>query len=292
MSTLNSRLWTAKRAFAFKERSVLPGFRWTLGCTLLYLSLLVLIPLSLLFFRTAGLGWTDFWALLTVPRVMASFRLSFAASGLGAMLNALFGFIVAWALVRYTFPGKRLIDAIVDLPFALPTAVSGIALTTIYSREGWIGRILEPMGIHAAYTPLGVTLALTFVGLPFVVRAVQPALEDLDPEMEEAAATLGADRWQTFRRLILPAVMPAVLTGFALSFARALGEYGSVVFISGNMPMRTEIVPLLIVSKLEQYDYTGAAAVAVVMLLTSFTILLLINFLQWRGSRHRQREGI
>ncbi|UCC74597.1 MAG: sulfate ABC transporter permease subunit CysT [Gemmatimonadota bacterium] len=286
------RARTLNRAFALKRHSVLPGFGWTLGCTLLYLCLLVLIPLSLLFFRTAGLGWSDFWSAVTAPRVAASFKLSFAASGLGAALNAVFGFIVAWTLVRYSFPGKRLIDATVDLPFALPTAVSGIALTTVYSRTGWIGQLLEPLGIQAAFTPVGVTVALTFVGLPFVVRAVQPALQDLDPEAEEAAATLGAGRWQTFYRVILPTVMPALLTGFALAFARALGEYGSVVFISGNMPMRTEIVPLLIVSELEQYDYQGAAAIAVVMLVASFVILLLINLLQWWGARHQRREGV
>lgn len=278
-------------ALTLKRASVLPGFGWTLGFTILYLSLIVLIPLSLLLFRTAGMGWDDFRAAVGAPRVLAAYRLSFTASAVGATLNAVFGFVVAWSLVRYSFPGKRLVDAMVDLPFALPTAVSGIALTAIYSRTGWIGRLLDPIGIQAAFAPLGVMIALTFVGLPFVVRAVQPALQDLDPELEEAAATLGADRWQTFRRVILPAVTPALLTGFALAFARALGEYGSVVFISGNMPMRTEIVPLLIVTKLEQYDYQGAAAIAVVMLAASFLILLSINLLQWWGRRHQTTES-
>jgi len=272
---------------SIKQPSVLPGFGLTLGFTLLYLSVIVLIPLAALFLKSAGMGWSSFWATVTSPRVLAAYKLSFGAAAIGALINAVFGFVVAWSLVRYSFPGKRIVDAMVDLPFALPTAVSGIALTTLYSRNGWIGQYLEPLGIQAAFSPLGVTIALTFIGLPFVVRTLQPALEDLDPDMEEAAASLGASRWRTLRRVILPAVLPSLLTGFALAFARALGEYGSVVFISGNMPMRTEIAPLLIVAKLEQYDYAGATAIAVVMLLISFAILLAINVIQWMASRHR-----
>jgi sulfate transport system permease protein len=277
--------------FNFKQASVIPGFGLTLGYTVFYLSLIVLLPISALFLKTATLGWGEFWAIVSDPRVVASYRLTFGASLVGALINAFFGFIVAWTLVRYTFPGKKIIDALVDLPFALPTAVSGIALTAIYAPTGWVGRYLEPLGIKAAYTPLGVTIALTFIGLPFVVRTLQPALEELDPATEEAARSLGASRMQTFLRVILPAVFPALLTGFALSFARALGEYGSVVFISGNMPMFTEITPLLIIAKLEQYDYAGATAIATVMLLASFAILLVINFLQWYSS-HRYRTGV
>ena len=277
--------------FNFKQASVIPGFGLTLGYTVFYLSLIVLLPISALFLKTATLGWGEFWAIVSNPRVVASYRLTFGASLVGALINAFFGFIVAWTLVRYSFPGKKIIDALVDLPFALPTAVSGIALTAIYSSNGWVGRYLEPLGIKAAYTPLGVTIALTFIGLPFVVRTLQPALEELDPATEEAARSLGASRAQTFLRVILPAVFPALLTGFALSFARALGEYGSVVFISGNMPMFTEITPLLIIAKLEQYDYAGATAIATVMLLASFAILLVINFLQWYSS-HRYRTGV
>ena len=272
----------------FKHHSVLPGFGLTLGYSLLYLSLIVLIPLSALIFRSATMGWGRFWETVTNERVLASYRLTFGTSLVGALVNVLFGFIVAWVLVRYRFPGRKLIDALVDLPFALPTAVSGIALTAIYAKNGWIGQFLEPIGIKAAFSPLGITIALTFIGLPFVVRTLQPALEELDGESEEAAASLGANRWQTFWRVILPTVLPALLTGFALSFARALGEYGSVVFISGNMPMKTEITSLLIITKLEQYDYAGATAIAVVMLGASFTILLGINLLQWwagSGSR-------
>jgi sulfate transport system permease protein len=272
-----------------KRRSVLPGFRLTLGYTLVYLSLIVLIPLSSLFLRTATMGWSEFWKIVLDPRVVASYKLTFGTSLLAAMVNAIFGFIVAWTLVRYHFPGKKLIDALVDLPFALPTAVSGIALTAIYAKNGWIGSWLEMVGIKAVYSPLGILIALTFIGLPFVVRTLQPALEELDAETEEAAASLGATRLQTFLRVILPAVMPALLTGFSLSFARALGEYGSVVFISGNMPMKTEITSLLIVSKLEQFNYAGATAIAVVMLLASFTIMLFVNGLQWYASRHQVR---
>lgn len=276
--------------FRFKEPSVIPGFGLTFGYTIFYLSLIVLVPLSALFFKTAHLGWAEFWRIVSDPRVVASYRLTFGASLVGALINALFGFAVAWTLVRYSFPGKKIIDAMVDLPFALPTAVSGIALTAIYAPNGWIGRYLEPLGIKAAFTPLGVTIALTFIGLPFVVRTLQPALEDLDSAVEEAAASLGANRVQTFVKIILPAVLPALLTGFALSFARALGEYGSVVFISGNMPMQTEITALLIITKLEQFDYPGATAIASVMLVASFAILLFINLLQWWSS-HRYRAG-
>lgn len=272
----------------FKQYSVLPGFSLTFGYTIFYLSLIVLVPLSALFLKTTALGWNQFWQIVTDPRVVASYRLTFGASLIGALINAVFGFVVAWTLVRYSFPGKKIIDALVDLPFALPTAVSGIALTAIYAPTGWIGRHLEPLGIKAAFSPLGVTIALTFIGLPFVVRTLQPALEDLDAAVEEAAMSLGASRLQTFTRIILPTVLPALLTGFALSFARALGEYGSVVFISGNMPMRTEITALLIIAKLEQYDYAGATAIAVVMLVASFAILLSINLLQWWSSRHHR----
>ena len=273
-------------ATVLKRQSILPGFGLAMGFTLLYLSLIVLIPLSAAFFKTATLGWEGFWRTVTEPRVLASYRLTFGASLIGAAINALFGLLVAWVLVRYRFPGKRLIDALVDLPFALPTAVAGIALTTVYSSGGWFGRPLEALGVNAAYSPLGVVIALTFIGLPFVVRTVQPVLEDLEKEVEEAAASLGASRWQTFSRIIFPVVLPALLTGFALAFARAVGEYGSVIFISGNMPMRTEITPLLIVTKLEQYDYAGATAIAVVMLVVSFVMLLVINALQWWSGRH------
>ena len=275
----------------WKRRSVLPGFGLTMGYSLLYLSLIVLIPLSALFWRTLSMPWERFWETVTEPRVLASYRLTFGASLIGAGLNAVFGFIVAWTLVRYRFPGRKLLDALVDLPFALPTAVSGIALTAIFAKTGWLARYLEPWGIQAAFSPLGVTIALTFIGLPFVVRTLQPALEELDGEAEEAAASLGASRGQTFWRVIVPMVLPALLTGFALSFARALGEYGSVVFISGNMPMKTEITSLLIITKLEQYDYAGATAIAVVMLLTSFVILLAINLVQWWAARGYQ-EGV
>ena len=274
-----------------KQYSVLPGFGLTLGYTLTYLSLIVLLPLSALFIRCFSASPSELWQILTEPRVLASYRLTFGTSLLAATINLVFGFVVAWSLVRYRFPGRRLIDAMVDVPFALPTAVSGIALTALYSKNGWIGGLLEPIGIRVAFTPLGITLALTFIGLPFVVRTLQPALEDLDGETEEAAASLGATRWQTFWRVILPTVLPALLTGFALSFARALGEYGSVVFISGNMPMKTEIASLLIVTKLEQYDVTGASAIAVVMLLMSFLILFSINGLQWWVSRSQRKAG-
>ena len=268
-----------------RSQSVLPGFGVSLGITCTYLSLMVLLPLATVFARSAELTGDQFWNTVTDPRVVASYRVTLSASFVAAALNTVFGLLVAWVLVRYRFPGRRLVDAMVDLPFALPTAVAGIALTTLYAPNGWVGSYLEPFGIQVAYTWLGITVALMFIGLPFVVRTVQPVLDDLEVEVEEAAASLGAQRWQTFARVILPSVGPALLTGFALAFARAIGEYGSVVFISGNMPMKTEIVPLLIITKLEQYDYAGATAVALVMLLLSFTLLLIINLLQWAARR-------
>jgi sulfate transport system permease protein len=271
---------------ANKKTSVLPGFKLTLGYTLLYLGLIVLIPLAGTFWKTSALTWDQFWHIVTAPRVMASYRLSFGASFLAAFINLFFGLLVAWVLVRYQFWGKRFVDALVDLPFALPTAVAGIALTAVYAPHGWIGQWLQPLGIQVAFTRLGVFVALTFIGLPFIVRTVQPVLEDLDPEIEEAAASLGANRWQAFWRVTLPMLRPALLTGFTLAFARALGEYGSVVFISGNMPMKTEITPLLIITKLEEFDYPGATAIAVMMLVASFVLLLTINFIQWWGYRH------
>ena len=265
---------------------VLPGFRLTLGYTLAYLSMLVLIPLAAVFLKTAELSFAEFRDVVTAPRVVASYKLSFGMSLLAAAINAVFGLMLAWALVRYSFPGKKLIDALVDLPFALPTAVAGIALTALYAKNGWIGQLLEPLGIQVAFKPLGVLVALVFIGLPFVVRTVQPILEDLDTELEEAATSLGAQRWQAFRHVILPIVFPALLTGFALAFARAVGEYGSVIFIAGNFPMVSEITPLMIITKLEQYDYTGATAIATVMLILSFTLLLIINGLQaWTAKR-------
>ena len=269
---------------------VLPGFGLTLGYTMVYLSLIVLIPLSAVFIRSLGLGWGHFWDVVTAPRVLASLRLSFGASLTAALINVIFGLIVAWVLVRYSFPFKRLVDAMVDLPFALPTAVAGIALTALYAPNGWLGIWLKSFGISVAFTPLGIVVALTFIGLPFVVRTLQPVLEDLDREVEQAAATLGASALQAFARVILPALWPALLTGFALAFARAVGEYGSVIFIAGNMPMKSEIAPLLIVTKLEQYDYAGATAIAVVMLVLSFALMFGINALQhWALSRHGGR---
>jgi sulfate transport system permease protein len=273
----------------WRRPSVLPGFGLALGYAMLYLSLIVLIPLSATFFKSATLGWDAFWATVSAPRVLAALKLSFGASLAGALINAVFGLLVAWVLVRYRFPGRRVVDALVDLPFALPTAVAGIALTAVYAGNGWLGQYLEPLGIKVAFTPLGVIIALTFIGLPFVVRTVQPVLEDLEPELEEAAATLGANRLQTFQHVILPAIGPALLTGFTLAFARAVGEYGSVIFIAGNMPMISEIAPLLIIIKLEQYDYAGATSVAVAMLVISFILLLLINLLQWWSRRHMGR---
>ena len=270
-----------------RRRTVLPGFDLALGMTLLYLSLIVLIPLSAAFLGTTELTWAQFVDVVTSPRVVASYQLTFGSSVLAASVNAFFGLLVAWVLVRYPFPGRRIVDALVDLPFALPTAVAGITLTGLYSANGWIGQYLEPLGLKVAFTPIGVFVAMTFIGLPFVVRTVQPVLEDLASELEEASATLGASRWQTFTRVILPILTPALLTGFALAFARALGEYGSIIFIAGNMPMISEITPLLIITKLEQYDYAGATAIAVVMLVMSFILLLAINALQaW--SRKRQ----
>jgi len=274
----------------FKQSSVLPGFGLTLGLAILYLCLIVLIPLSGLFLKTATITWGRFWEVVLNPRALASYRLTFGAALFGAGVNAIFGFAVAWSLVRYRFPGRRILDAAVDLPFALPTAVSGIALTALYAPNGWIGRLLAPYGIKTAFSPLGVAVAMTFIGLPFVVRTLQPAIEDLDAGMEEAASTLGASRFQTFRQVIFPFILPAAITGFAMAFARALGEYGSVIFISGNMPMRTEISSLLIVTKLEQYDYAGATAIAVVILMASFALLLAINLTQWWFSRRLGRS--
>ncbi len=272
--------------FRRSSRSVLPGFGLTLGFTLLYLSLIVLIPISAAFIRTSGMTWSGFVEAVTAPRVMASYKISFGASFAAAFINAVFGLVVAWVLTRYTFPGKKVVDALVDLPFALPTAVAGIALTAIYSKNGWVGQWFEPHGIKIAYAEPGVFIALVFIGLPFVVRTLQPIIEDLEPELEEASATLGATRWQTLRKVIFPQLVPPLITGFALAFARALGEYGSVVFISGNMPMRTEITPLLIVTKLEQYDYAGATAIASVLLVASFVLLLIINLLQKWSRRY------
>jgi sulfate/thiosulfate transport system permease protein len=273
----------------FRKPSALPGFGLTLGITVAYLSLVVLIPLAATFLKTATLDWDQFVRAVTSPRVLASYRLTFFAALGGALINAVFGFLVAWVLVRYTFPFKRIVDAVVDLPFALPTSVAGISLAAVYSSNGWLGQFLVPLGIKVAFTPLGVLVALTFIGLPFVVRTVQPVLEDFEREQEEAAACLGASRWLTFRRVVLPSVLPALLTGFALAFARALGEYGSVIFIAGNVPMKSEITSLLIITKLEQYDYAGATALAVVMLVVSFLMLLLINTLQWYLQRRTSR---
>jgi sulfate transport system permease protein len=276
---------------ARKTRRVLPGFGMTISFTLCYVCLLVLIPLSTILLKSATLSWGAFWATVLSPRVLASYRLSLGVSLLSALLNALFGLLVTWVLVRYHFPGKRLLDGLVDLPFALPTAVAGIALTTLYASNGWIGRYLDLLGIKAAYAPLGIVIALTFIGLPFVVRTLEPVLQSLDAAIEEAAASLGASRWQTFRRVIFPELRPALLTGFTLAFARALGEYGSVIFIAGNMPMRTEITPLLIMIKLDQFDYAGATAIALLLLLISFALLLGINLLQRRLGRLRLAEG-
>jgi sulfate/thiosulfate transport system permease protein len=280
----------AKAGKRKRHPSVIPGFGLTLGFTVLYLSLVVLIPLSAVFVKASHLTWPELMGILTDKQVLLAFRLSFLASAGAALINGVFGLLVAWVLVRYKFPGRGFLDSMVDLPFALPTAVAGIALCAVYAETGWIGSLLEPLGIKVAYTSLGVTVALIFIGLPFVVRTVQPVLEDLDKEVEEAATSLGASRLQIFQKIIFPAVMPSLFTGVSLAFARALGEYGSVIFISGNMPLKTEIVPLIIVSKLEQYDYAGATAVACIMLVLSFSLLLAINLLQkWAGgaSRHR-----
>jgi sulfate/thiosulfate transport system permease protein len=275
---------STRKGRRFRGGSPLPGFGLALGFTLLYLTLVILIPISTVFLKTATLTWAEFLAKVTAPRALAAFELSFQAAFVAALTNVVFGVLVAWVLERYPFPGKRLVDAMVDLPFALPTAVAGIALASIYAANGWVGRWLEPI-IQVAYSRLGVIVALTFVGLPFVVRTVQPVLADLDPEVEEAAASLGAGRLQTFRRVILPELVPAVATGFVLAFARGLGEFGSVIFIAGNMPMESEITPLLIMIQLEQYDYAGATAIAMVFLMASFSLLLLINILAWRRSR-------
>ncbi|NJD90641.1 MAG: sulfate ABC transporter permease subunit CysT [Geobacter sp.] len=274
--------------FSARNNNVLPGFGPTMGYTLLYLSLIVLLPLSALVINAAGFTWPEFVAAVTAPRVLASYKVTFGAALAAAGINAVFGLLVAWVLVRYRFPAKRLVDALVDLPFALPTAVAGITLATVYSANGWIGRHLEAHGIKVAFTPLGITVAMTFIGLPFVVRTVQPVIEELDTEIEEAAACLGANRWQTFIKVILPLLIPSLLTGFALAFARGVGEYGSIIFIAGNMPMVSEITPLLIITKLEQYDYRGATAIASVMLGASFVMLLVINLLQKWSRRYAE----
>jgi sulfate/thiosulfate transport system permease protein len=280
-------------AIALKQRSIVPGFGLALGFTVFYLSLIVLIPLAAVFLKASTLGWGAFWHAVTTPRAIASYELSIGASLIGAAINLVFGVLVAWVLVRYQFPAKRIFDTLIDLPFALPTAVAGIALTTIYAPEGWLGKPLLALGIHAAFTRLGVVIALTFIGLPFVVRTVQPVLEDLDKELEEAAASLGASRGQAFARVVWPTIMPAAITGFSLAFARGVGEYGSVIFIAGNMPMRTEITPLLIVTELEQYDYAGATAIATALLVVSFVLLLAINLLQkWTANRTGKEEPV
>ena len=275
----------------FREHSVLPGFGMTLGYTVSYLSLIVLIPLSALFAQGTNQSWAQFSAAAFDSRTLAAWRLTFGTAFLAALVDAVFGLIIAWTLVRYKFPGRRIIDALIDVPFALPTAVSGIALTAIYSQNGWLGRYLEPLGIHAVFSPLGIVIAMMFIGLPFIVRSLQPSIEDLDPAAESAAALLGAPRLTTLRRVILPALQPALVAGFITAFARGLGEYGSVIFISGNMPMKTEIASLLIVTKLEQYDYAGASAIALLMLVSSFVLLLSVNLAQWWATR-RQREAL
>lgn len=273
-------------SFLSARRRVLPGFAPTLGFTLFYLSLIVLVPLAAVFLKSSGHGLDAFWAAATAPRVMASYKLSFGASLIAAFINLFFGLILAWCIVRYEFPGKKLVDALIDLPFALPTAVAGIALTALYAPNGWVGSLFAKYDIKIAFTPLGILLALIFIGLPFIVRTVQPVLEDMETELEEAAASLGAQRWTTFRYVVLPTLLPALLTGFALAFARAVGEYGSVIFIAGNIPMVSEITPLMIIAKLEQYDYVGATAIAAVMLIASFVLLLIINGLQaWSSQR-------
>ena len=268
-----------------RKGSILPGFGLSLGYSVFYLSIIVLLPLSALFLKSATLHWSDFWSVVTTPRVLASYRLSFGTAFVASLINAVFGFLLAWVLVRYKFFGRKIVDALIDLPFALPTAVAGIVLTTLFVETGWLGKYLATWGIKVAFTPLGIILALVFIGLPFVIRTVQPVLEELGPEFEEAASSLGANRFQIFTKVIMPHLWPAVLTGFAIAFARTIGEYGSVVFIAGNMPMKTEIAPLLIMSKLEQFDYAGATAVAVVMLVISFTLLFSINLLQAWSSR-------
>jgi sulfate/thiosulfate transport system permease protein len=286
MKTTMTGLRRGSRAATIRRRTVLPGFRLTLAFTLAYLAVIVILPLSGLPIRTAGMGWTAFWDTVTDPRVVASYRLTLVTAFFAACVNAVFGLLAAWVLVRYPFPGRRIVDALVDLPFALPTAVAGITLTTLYAPTGWLGAPLRDMGITVVFTPLGIVVSLVFIGLPFVIRTLEPVIEDLSADIEEAATSLGADRWQVIRRVILPYLYPAWLTGFALAFARAIGEYGSVVFISGNMPMKTEISALLIITKLEQYDYEGATAIALVMLALSFVLLLAINGLQgWSARR-------
>ncbi|MCC6758315.1 MAG: sulfate ABC transporter permease subunit CysT [Candidatus Omnitrophica bacterium] len=271
--------------FLLKQKSTLPGFNLALGYTVFYLSLIVLIPLSMLFLKTSTMGWGAFFEVITSPRTLAAYRLSFGASFVAGLVNVVFGFLIAWVLARYRFPGKKIVDALVDFPLALPTAVAGIALTSIYSQNGWLGKYLYAVGIETAYSPLGITLALVFIGLPFVVRTIEPVLQELDGELEDAAVSLGANRWQIFTKVIFPTLIPPLITGFALAFARCIGEYGSVIFIAGNMPGKTEIAPLLIMTKLEQYDYAGATAIAVVMLLVSFAMLGVINYLQWVSSK-------
>jgi sulfate transport system permease protein len=268
-----------------KQKSVLPGFNLALGYTVLYLSLIVLIPLSMLFIKTSSMGWGNFFEVITSPRTLAAYRLSFGASFVAGLVNVVFGFLIAWVLARYQFPGKKIVDALVDFPLALPTAVAGIALTSIYSQNGWLGKYFYAVGIQTAYSQLGITLALVFIGLPFVVRTIEPVLQELDGELEDAAVSLGANRWQIFTKVLFPTLIPPLITGFALAFARCIGEYGSVIFIAGNMPGKTEIAPLLIMTKLEQYDYAGATAIAVVMLLVSFLMLGVINYLQWLSSK-------
>lgn len=276
------------KPFRLKQQSVIPGFGITMGLSLLYITLLVLIPVSMVFFNSSSLGLTKFWEIASSERVVASLKISFGTSFLAASVNTVFGLLIAWVLERYSFPGKKIVDGLIDLPFALPTAVAGISLTTLYAQNGWIGKFFEPLGIKISYTPLGITVALIFISFPFVVRTVQPVLQSIDTEVEEAATCLGATRFQTFYKVIIPQLLPSLITGFALAFARALGEYGSVVFISGNMPLKTEITPLLIRTKLEQYDYAGGTAVAAIMLIISFIMLLIINLFQWWASnRHK-----
>ncbi|ETR93915.1 sulfate ABC transporter permease subunit CysT [Acinetobacter lactucae] len=269
---------------------VLPGFGLSLGFTLAYVSFIVLIPLAAVFIKSFGIGWDGLWEILTSERILKSLQLSFSSALIAASINVVFGLLLAWCLVRYNFPGKRLVDALVDLPFALPTAVAGIALTSLYTPTGWIGQYLEPLGIQVAYTPIGITLALVFIGIPFIVRTVQPVLSDIETELEEAASALGANRWQTITKIILPILLPALFTGFALAFARGVGEYGSVIFIAGNQPFKTEIAPLMIISRLEEYDYAGATTIAAVMLVLSFIILFAINLLQVWANRRTGRD--
>lgn len=271
--------------FLLKQKSTLPGFHLALGYTVFYLSIIVLIPLSMLFIKTSTLSFAEFWNVVTAPRTLAAYRLSFGAAFIASVVNVFFGFLIAWVLARYSFPGKKIVDALIDFPFALPTAVAGIALTTLYSSNGWVGQFLYKIGIQSAYSWTGVTLALIFIGLPFVVRTVEPVLQEIDPEIEDAASSLGAGRWEIFRRVIFPTVLPSLVTGFSLAFARTIGEYGSVVFIAGNMPGKTEIAPLLIITKLEQYDYSGATAIALVLLIVSFLLLIVTNLLQWWASK-------